>query len=277
MSGFKDFDQTTPGNNASVGSINFKEGQVPSSVNDSLRQFAGDLRLGIAGAEFSANSATTVDLSLIESNNVLVAGTTQVENFGVQSAGIEKNLRFNNTLTIKHSAGAITCPGGSNMTCFSGDLITVRSEGSGHWRVIQDERGGVETFTPTLAFATAGDWSATYATQIGTATRTRDEVNASFVVSTKSAGGATHSGALLLSGLPYSASSVTAAGFSYRGPISFSGISVTSITQMTSAVEIGSAQVHFEIANSGSALADLGAGDGFGTVFTLIGEIRYKV
>ena len=42
MSGFNDF-STTAGSNASVGSVNFAEGQLPSTVNNSMRQVLADL------------------------------------------------------------------------------------------------------------------------------------------------------------------------------------------------------------------------------------------
>ena len=41
---FQGWDATTPANNASVSAINFKENQLPSTVNDSARQMMADLK-----------------------------------------------------------------------------------------------------------------------------------------------------------------------------------------------------------------------------------------
>jgi hypothetical protein len=274
MSGFKDFDQDTPGNNASIGAINFAEGQLPSTVNDSNRQFAADLRKGIAGSEFSANSATTVDLSQIESNNIKIAGTTQIENLGVQSAGIEKNLRFTDALTIKHSAGAIVCPGLANLSVITADVVTVRAEGSGAWRVINyqtatnnsgqyafpaaqnpsadantldDYEEG--TWQPGITFSVAGNTSVNFSVTAGIYTKIGDAVTAIFRFETSTFTHTTADGELHITGLPFTVSGVTNA-FPV-GALTMSGWSVAGITSVN-CVGIGN-ETYMRVYGQGSS------------------------
>jgi len=156
MSGWKDFDQTTAGNNASIGAINWTEGQAPSTVNNTAREMMLELALGLSGSEFSVASSTVTDLSLFDANNVKVTGTTQIDDLGVVRAGIEKTLRFTDAITMKHSSGAITVPGSANLTIAANDSVRVVSDGGGAWRVLNYVPSVSAPNSPTLTSIDAG-------------------------------------------------------------------------------------------------------------------------
>jgi hypothetical protein len=89
MSGFNDF-STSAASNASVGSINFAEGQLPSTVNNSARQLMADMadvrdgNVVLSGWHVKANGLTIQDQS----------DTTKKVIFDVsgQSAGTTKTI-----------------------------------------------------------------------------------------------------------------------------------------------------------------------------------------
>ena len=159
MSGFKDFSETAA-SNASVGAVNWVEGQNPSTVNNSARETIAVITTGVSGAEASLASSTTSDLGPLDSNNIKVTGTTQIDQFGVVRAGLQKNLRFTGALTVKHSAGSITTNTGANLSTLDGDHMTVVSDGGGAWRVLHHTKskatissiGGLINFPGQAAF-----------------------------------------------------------------------------------------------------------------------------
>ncbi len=81
-------------------------------------------------------SATTTDLGTVNSQNVIVTGTTTVTSFGTVAAGTFRRLRFSSPLTLTHNAVSLILPyGGANITVIGGETIEAVSLGGGNWVV----------------------------------------------------------------------------------------------------------------------------------------------
>lgn len=149
MSGFNDF-STTASSNASVGAINFSEGQLPSTVNNSARQLMADLRYeqGSISSTFSAGAST--DLGSFQEGTVVLSGNATISSFGsTATAGLRRKVRVTGTPTIAHSVGAITCPGSANITCAAGDTFEAICEGTNQWRVWNFQRASGAAISST--------------------------------------------------------------------------------------------------------------------------------
>lgn len=131
---------TTPASNASAGSINFAEGQAPSTLNNSARQMMADLKEGLFNVPTDVASASTTDLGAVASNYCNVTGTTTITSFGTVSSGIWKFVKFAGALTLTHNATSLILPSGANITTAAGDSLLAVSEGSGNWRVLSYTR-----------------------------------------------------------------------------------------------------------------------------------------
>jgi len=80
-------------------------------------------------------SAATVDLSEATGSFIHITGSDgPITSFGTVDEGIEFVLVFDSTPTITHNATSLILPGGESITAESGDVMIVRSEGSGNWK-----------------------------------------------------------------------------------------------------------------------------------------------
>lgn len=129
---------TTPSSNATVDSINFAEGQAPSSVNDSARALMADVRAALYTKGSDIASATTTDLAAASTEGLFhdVTGTTTVTGLGTVAAGVWKVIKFEGALTLTHNATSLILPGAANITTADGDVGIFVSEGSGNWRCV---------------------------------------------------------------------------------------------------------------------------------------------
>lgn len=107
----------------------------PNVLAENLRTIQSAVRAAIAGAGTIA-SATTCDIGAQDANYLAVSGTTTITGFGTVSAGIIKVLKFDGALTLTHNATSLILPGGANITASAGDVVVMRSEGSGNWRCL---------------------------------------------------------------------------------------------------------------------------------------------
>ena len=140
MAGFNDF-STTPASNASVGAINFSEGQLPSSVNNSARQFMADMRYELGAISSAVSAGSTTDLGATQEGFVVLSGSATITRFGTTgTAGLRKKIRFTGTPTIQHSTGGIICPGSANITVAAGDVCETVCESSNVWRITDYQR-----------------------------------------------------------------------------------------------------------------------------------------
>ncbi len=99
---------------------------------------AGDTLTGALNyaTETSIASAVTTDLSTINSNNVLVTGTSSISGLGTLPAGSIRQLRFTGILTMVHNATSMILIGSGNITTVANDVAIFMSLGSGNWRMI---------------------------------------------------------------------------------------------------------------------------------------------
>jgi hypothetical protein len=135
MGNFNDW-STTPASNASVGAMFWAEGQNASTVNNSARQMAADLRYELGANSTAFSAGATTDLGSFPEGLVVLSGNTTISSFGTTaSTGLRKKVRVTGTPTLAHSVGAITVQGGANLTLAAGDMFEVVCEGSGQYRV----------------------------------------------------------------------------------------------------------------------------------------------
>lgn len=98
------------------------------------------------GAPVSIASASTVDLGSVPQANVGITGTTSVTAFGASAAaGVVKIIRFDNALTLVHSA-SLKIPGGFPLLTAADDRAIVTHLGSGTWEVTQYTRASGVAF-----------------------------------------------------------------------------------------------------------------------------------
>lgn len=114
---------------------------APSSLDNHIRAMGAIVRRTQARAA-SVASAATVDLGAIVDGEYLhITGTTTITSFGsTGAAGIERELVFDDALTLTHSSNLIL-PDAANITTVAGDCCRVRYEGSSVWRVVSYESG----------------------------------------------------------------------------------------------------------------------------------------
>lgn len=114
------------------------------------------------------------------------------------------------------------------------------------------------TWTPVLTFATPGDLSVAYSTQVGRYTRIGRLVTVIGVTATSTFTHTTASGNLNITGLPFASANVS--GILVNGSVSASGWTKT-CEWITPQVGNGSTVIYFQASTSGSILANLTAAD----------------
>lgn len=102
---------------------------------------AGDKMLGALNEATVASvaSAATVDLSLTNTNNILITGTTTITSLGGGNSGDRRRIIFNGALTLTHNASSLVLPGSANILTASGDVAEFLSLGTA-WKCISYNR-----------------------------------------------------------------------------------------------------------------------------------------
>src|SRR3990167_1843832 len=113
-----------------------------------------------------------------------------------------------------------------------GDLVTIQYDGS-EFQVL-NYRKGLDGFTVTLTCGTPGDLSVSYTTQTGYIEISGNKITAWFNVITSEFTHTTASGNLLLTGLPFRASTLMSPFFG--GSVSFSGMTKANYTHVVPSV-----------------------------------------
>jgi hypothetical protein len=132
------------------------------------------------------------------------------------------------------------------------------------------------TWTPVLTFATPGDLSITYNAQIGAYTKIGRLVHLSIDVQTSSFTYTTASGAMNITGSPYTA--LASPAVTPRGDCAWQGITKANFTQASFAFGAGSSTVLIQMSGSGQALTTLTATDmPTGGTVILRGNITFQV
>lgn len=143
-------------------------------------------------------------------------------------------------------------------------------------KVILDAMSVGGTWVPTLSCATPGDLVVSYAGRVGTYTKFGRMVVANFLINTSALTWLTASGALVISGLPFTSSGVGVS--ATPGTVDWSGITKAGYTQIVPEVSFSSTSV-FLIANgSGLSRATVNIADTpSGTNLVLVGQVTYFV
>lgn len=81
-------------------------------------------------------SASSIDIGAASGDLVHITGTTTITALGTVTAGVERTLVFDGILTLTHNATSLKLFGGANIVTAAGDVVRVRSEGSGNWRQV---------------------------------------------------------------------------------------------------------------------------------------------
>ena len=138
-----------------------------------------------------------------------------------------------------------------------GDLVTIQYDGS-EFQVL-NYRKGLDGFTVTLTCGTPGDLSVSYTTQTGYIEISGNKITAWFNVITSAFTHTTASGNLLLTGLPFRASTLMSPFFG--GSVSFSGMTKANYTHVVPSVASASTQITLYASGSGQASTALAITD----------------
>lgn len=132
---------------------------------------------------------------------------------------------------------------------------------------------GVGTWTPALTFATPGDLSVAYTTQVGTYTKIGRQVTAHCIIVTSTFTHTTASGGLTVSGLPFSSTANR-----FVGALDWSGITKAGYTNIVAEKQsVADALVTFFASGSAVARSAVGSGDcPTGGTMAIIFSITYE-
>lgn len=131
------------------------------------------------------------------------------------------------------------------------------------------------TWTPVFTFATPGNLSVTYSTQVGSYTKIGRQVTAWFSIVTSAFTHTSASGNATITGLPFAVQNVT--GYFPRGPLQWGGITKANYTAVVCGPVLNTTNMVFQASGSGQASANIAAADmpTAGTV-VLVGTISYE-
>jgi hypothetical protein len=132
----------------------------------------------------------------------------------------------------------------------------------------------VGTWTPTITFATPGDLSVTYSSQVGSYMRIGRMVIATFRMTASAFTHSTAVGELRMNTLPFTSANI--ANVSYQGSVRWDGITKASYTQVTPKIEPNVTRITFEASGSAQTRSAISVGDmPSGGTPSLIGTITY--
>ena len=138
---------------------------------------------------------------------------------------------------------------------------------------VHGQRSG--TWTPALTFATPGNQSIAYTTQIGRYVRTGRLVAAEFVVVTSTFTHTTAAGNLSITGLPFTSSTVSS--MEWRGTVSWQGITKANYTEVVPSVGSASSDIQFSASGSAQSRSSIAFGDvPTGGTVILSGTVVYE-
>lgn len=140
--------------------------------------------------------------------------------------------------------------------------------------------GLVKRWTPVLTFSTPGNLAVTYSTQAGDLIRTRDEVVANFNIVTSAFTWTTSSGSLNITGLPYTASTLSAdSGFVWSGALGvMQGVTKAGYTGFSPVIIAASNVISVVASGSGKTADNVQAADmPTGGSILLKGKIHFRI
>lgn len=141
---------------------------------------------------------------------------------------------------------------------------------------LKDSQLVVGTWTPVITFATPGDLSVTYSTQIGRYERIGDYVTLDFTLGTSAFTHTTAANALRITGSPFTA--VANTGDRHTGTLSWRGITKANYTHINTTLSENSAIIEALACGSGQSATGVTAADmPTGGTVLLRGNIRFPV
>lgn len=209
---------------------------------------------------------------------VTITGATGVTINGVSAGSFDLAGQFS-VVTLKRTASnSWTLIGGLASDVVTGPASSVDGNivlfNGVTGKIVKD--GGVAyasgTWTPVLTFATPGDLSVAYSSQSGTWTRVGNRILLDFNIVTSTFTHTTASGALRISGLPFTV------GTGSIGSLHWSGITKAGYTDLSSLGAAGFTLIVVQASGSGQPAVAIASGDmpSGGTV-TLRGGLMYSV
>jgi hypothetical protein len=207
---------------------------------------SGQARLGLDGSAaapaLSFASDTDNGAYRIGANNWgLAAGGSKILDIGTAGLGITGTLTVSGLITA--TAGQVAFPATQNA--------------SANANTLDDYEEG--TWTPVVTFATPGNLSVAYTTQVGYYTKIGRMVLATNVIVTSTFTHTTASGICQVTGLPFT--SITTTSFNAYGTILWQGITKANYTQWVAVVAPNSTTIIYFGSGSGQAVASLSTGD----------------
>lgn len=107
-------------------------------------------------AEVNIVSAATTDIGSATSPNVRITSTNTITSFGTAAAGVTRELRFADALTLTYNATSLILPGQKNIVTTAGATATAVSLGSGNWVVTNYQAATIAAEKRQLELPTAG-------------------------------------------------------------------------------------------------------------------------
>ena len=216
---------------------------------------AASLTLGWTGTLSVARGGTgTGTAGITAFNNI--TGYTASGATGTTST----NLVFSTSpsITTPTLVGDVTLSTGNLVIGTSGKGIDFSATpGTGTSELLADYEEG--TWTPAFTFATAGDVAITYGVQVGTYTKVGRMVMVAFRITTTAFTWTTASGALQITGIPFTSKTVT--NMRWQNPCSFSGITKTNYSQFQLQLNSTSSTIVANMSGSGQGQSGVNAAD----------------
>ena len=208
------------------------------------------------------------------------AAANSIEWRGGSSAAVATRDEYINLLSttvaaIAKGTGTYTV-GATNIRVenldYTNSTPTPTSEtGTSVW--VHGQRTG--TWTPVLTFTTPGDLNVAYTTQIGRYIRTGRLVTVEFVILTSAFTHTTAAGNLVVTGLPFAASTV--ASMLWYGAVSWQGITKANYTEVKPGINSAGADIQFTGSGSGQNRSTIAFGDvPTGGTVALYGTVVYE-
>lgn len=135
-----------------TGSLNMNGNKVENLANAVANDDAATLaQVYSQGIEQSLASAGTTDIGAVNSNFVLITGTTTITSLGANYNG-PRFVRFNGILTLTHNASTLLLPGGANITTAANDraIFVPKGNPSDGWNCVVYQYASGQKITGNL-------------------------------------------------------------------------------------------------------------------------------
>lgn len=220
----------TDADNTLITGANVAENCPPSGINNAIRNVAGLIRRAFKASIFRLrDTADQTKLLAFDLSGIATATTRTI-------TAPDANLDLTGWATGQIRFPAAQVP-------------------SANANTLDDYEEG--TWVPVVTFATPGNLSVTYTVRNGTYTKVGRVVTAAFNITTATFTHSTASGAMLVTGLPFTSLGVTGStGGGYLG-----GYTKANYTMVSAAVDLSSTQIRFIASGSGQVATGLTTGD----------------